>query len=184
MAQLSAAQSRAADSTSVLSTVCRSNLDRLMSLSTSAVALCCSSASSSSRRSRTTSSWPEADELLWRTAFGAFALRLRALATLLLALERRLIAFPKAQDKAWSGVAGADGDDAGGEAGDDCSSAAVIGRLALHDGQMMLRTTASSTCCGGKDALISCIEASSFISLSVSVFAPLARSISMSSNCS
>jgi hypothetical protein len=28
------------------------------------------------------------------------ALRLRALASLLLALERRLIAFPKAQDKA------------------------------------------------------------------------------------
>src|SRR6516164_8068796 len=86
MAPLSAAQSRVADPTSVLSTVCRSNLDRLMSLSTSAVALCCSSASSSSRRSRTTAvSWPEADELLWRTAFGAFALRLRALVGLLLA---------------------------------------------------------------------------------------------------
>src|SRR5215469_14956818 len=96
MAPLSAAQSRAADSTSVLSTVCRSNLDRLMSLSTSAVALCCSSKSSSSRRSRTTSvSWPEADELLWRTAFGAFALRLRALVGLLLARERRRIAHPK-----------------------------------------------------------------------------------------
>src|SRR6516225_7932183 len=96
MAPLSAAQSRAADSTSVLSTVCRSNLDRLISLSTSAVALCCSSASSSSRRSLTTSvSWPEADELLWRTAFGAFALRLRVLASLLLTLERRRIAHPK-----------------------------------------------------------------------------------------
>jgi hypothetical protein len=51
--------------------------------------------------SRTTSvSWPEADELLWRTAFGAFALRLRALVGLLLALERRLIALLKAQHKA------------------------------------------------------------------------------------
>ena len=40
-------------------------------------------------------SWPEADELLWRTAFGAFALRLPALASLLLALERRRIAHPK-----------------------------------------------------------------------------------------
>src|SRR6516165_835643 len=96
MAPLSAAQSRVADPTSVLSTVCRSNLDRLISLSTSAVALCCSSASSSSRRSRTTSvPWPEADELLWRTAFGAFALWLRALVGLLLALERRRIAHPR-----------------------------------------------------------------------------------------
>jgi hypothetical protein len=42
--------------------------------------------------------WLEADELLWRTAFWVFALRLRP--TLLFALERRLIAFPKAQDKA------------------------------------------------------------------------------------
>src|SRR5262249_53351206 len=64
--------------------------------STSEVAVSRSSASSRSRRSRTTSvSWPEADELLWRTAFGAFALRLRALASLLLALERRRIAHPK-----------------------------------------------------------------------------------------
>jgi len=46
--------------------------------------------------SRATSvSWPEADELLWRTAFGAFALRLRALASLLPALERRRIAIPR-----------------------------------------------------------------------------------------
>src|SRR6516165_8934338 len=101
MAPLSAAQSRVADPTSVLSTVCRSNLDRLIDLRTSAVAACCSRASSSSRRSRTTSvSWPEADELLWRTAFGAFALWLRALVGLLLALERRRIAHPKAQDYA------------------------------------------------------------------------------------
>jgi hypothetical protein len=39
-------------------------------------------------------------ELLWRAAFSVFALRLRALATLLLALERRRIAHPKAQDYA------------------------------------------------------------------------------------
>src|SRR6516165_5088079 len=46
--------------------------------------------------SRTTSvSWPEAEELLWRTAFRVFALRLRALGSLLLALERRRIAHPK-----------------------------------------------------------------------------------------
>src|SRR5262249_28999581 len=67
-----------------------------MVLRTSAVAVCCSCASCSSRRSRATSvSWPEADELLWRTAFGAFALRLRALGGLLLALERRRIAHPR-----------------------------------------------------------------------------------------
>src|SRR5499427_9895329 len=52
----------------------------------------------SSRVSRTTSvSWPEAEELLWRTAFRVLALRLRALAGLLLALERRRIAHPKAR---------------------------------------------------------------------------------------
>src|SRR5262252_1666194 len=55
----------------------------------------------SSRVSRTTSvSWPEAEKLLWRTAFRVFALRLCALASLLLALERRRIAHPKAQDYA------------------------------------------------------------------------------------
>ena len=37
--------------------------------------------------------------LPWRAALRAFALRLRALVGLLLALERRLIAFPKAQDR-------------------------------------------------------------------------------------
>jgi hypothetical protein len=36
----------------------------------------------------------------WRAAFRVVALRLRALASLLLAMERRLIAFTKAQDKA------------------------------------------------------------------------------------
>src|SRR5215471_6939567 len=80
----------------VSSTTRRSNVERLMTLSTSAVAACCSRASSSSRRSRTTSvCWSEADVLLWRTAFGAFALRLCALVGLLLALERRRIAHPK-----------------------------------------------------------------------------------------
>src|SRR4029077_4240847 len=75
----------------------------LMSRSTSDAAVCCfnasdscSSASSRSRVSRATSvSSPEADELLWRTVFRVFALRLRALATLLLALERRRIAHPR-----------------------------------------------------------------------------------------
>src|SRR5262249_5887270 len=72
-----------------------------MTRRTSAVAACNSRASFSSRVSRATSvSWPEAEELLWRTGFRVFALWLRALASLLLAPERRLIAFPKAQDKA------------------------------------------------------------------------------------
>ena len=66
---------------------------------TSEVAACCSCASFSSRVSRAISVfWLEADELLWRRPFRVFALRLRP--TLLFALERRLIAFPKAQDKA------------------------------------------------------------------------------------
>jgi len=43
--------------------------------------------------SRATSvSWPAGEELRWRTAFRVFALRLCALAGLLLALERRRIA--------------------------------------------------------------------------------------------
>jgi len=52
MFALSARQSRAADSTSVSSTACRSKVERLMTLSTSAVAVCCCSDSrnSSSRR--------------------------------------------------------------------------------------------------------------------------------------
>ena len=41
MVALSASQSRAADSTSVCSTVCRSKAERLMTFSTSAVAVCC-----------------------------------------------------------------------------------------------------------------------------------------------
>jgi hypothetical protein len=47
--------------------------------------------------------WPEAEEVLRRTAFRVFALRLRAVATLLLALERRRIAAPKAQEHADTG---------------------------------------------------------------------------------
>ena len=38
---LSASQSRAAEFNEGLSTVCRSKVDRLMTLSTSAVAVCC-----------------------------------------------------------------------------------------------------------------------------------------------
>ena len=52
MVALSASQSRAADSTSVCSTVCKSNVERLMTLSTSAVAVCCWSDSRSSLSSR------------------------------------------------------------------------------------------------------------------------------------
>src|SRR6516225_12445489 len=70
--------------------------ERLMTLSTSAVATCCSRASFNSRAVRATwVSWPEAEELLRRAAFRVFALRLRALVGLLLALERRRIAHPK-----------------------------------------------------------------------------------------
>jgi hypothetical protein len=55
-----------------------------------------SCASFGSRVSRTTSiSWPEATEPLWRTTFRIFTLRLRAVASLLLALERRRIAHPR-----------------------------------------------------------------------------------------
>ena len=41
MTTVSASQSCAADSTSVSSTVCRSNVERLIVLSASAVAVCC-----------------------------------------------------------------------------------------------------------------------------------------------
>ena len=41
MAAISASHSRAADSTSVSSTGCRSKVERLITLSTSAVAVCC-----------------------------------------------------------------------------------------------------------------------------------------------
>src|SRR6516162_9930696 len=52
MTTVSASQRRAADSTSVLSTVCRSKVERLVTLSTSAVAVCCCSDSRSSLSSR------------------------------------------------------------------------------------------------------------------------------------
>jgi hypothetical protein len=52
MAARSASQSRATDSTSVLSTDLRSNAEWLMTLSTSAVAVCCCSDSRSSLSSR------------------------------------------------------------------------------------------------------------------------------------
>ena len=48
MPAVSASQSRAADSTSVSSTACRSKVERLITLSTSAVAVCCCSDSRSS----------------------------------------------------------------------------------------------------------------------------------------
>jgi hypothetical protein len=82
-----------------LKAICRSNAERPMTLSTSAVAVCCSRASTSSLVSRTTSaSGPEAVGLLWRAAFCALlrprgaVLRRRALACSLPALERRRIA--------------------------------------------------------------------------------------------
>ena len=49
MAAISASHSRAADSTSVSSTACRSKVERLMTLSTSAVAVCCCSDSANLR---------------------------------------------------------------------------------------------------------------------------------------
>src|SRR6516225_4264462 len=91
-----ASQMRVASSRIVRNTNSRSPGDFEMRRKTSEVAASRSRASSRSRRSRPTSvSWPEADELLWRTVFGAFALRFRPLDSLLLALERRRIAHPK-----------------------------------------------------------------------------------------
>src|SRR5215831_8190444 len=52
MNALSASHSPAADSTSVWSTVCRSKVERLMTLSTSAVVVCCCNDSRSSFRRR------------------------------------------------------------------------------------------------------------------------------------
>ena len=49
---MSASHNRAADSTSVSSTVCRSKVERLMTLSTSAVAVCCCRLARSSVRWR------------------------------------------------------------------------------------------------------------------------------------
>ena len=52
MFAISAPHRRAADSTRVSSTVCRSKVERLMTLSTSAVAVCCSNDCLSSFSSR------------------------------------------------------------------------------------------------------------------------------------
>jgi hypothetical protein len=107
----SASQSRPTDSTKVFKTVCRSNAERLMTLSTSVVAVCCFNASLSSRVSRATSvSWPAADELRRRTAFGALprvsvAVLRRVLAGPPLALDRRLIGSLYARDKVFNELA-------------------------------------------------------------------------------
>src|SRR6516162_7630612 len=78
-----------------------------MTCSTLEIAACCSSASCSSRVSRATSvSWPGTEEPRAPTdsgalrRFGVTALWRCDLAGLPPAPERRLIAFPKAQDKA------------------------------------------------------------------------------------
>src|SRR6516162_5791388 len=89
----------------VRNTISRSPGDFEIRRNISEFAVSRSSASSRSRRRCANSpSAPAVEELLWRGAgaeprFG-IAFRLCALASLLLALERRLIAFPKAQDKA------------------------------------------------------------------------------------
>jgi hypothetical protein len=77
---VSAWHSRAADSTSVSRTPCRSNVARLMALSTSAVAACCCSVSSSSRvfaASCSASVVAEASFRLTRVLFFASAERVR-----------------------------------------------------------------------------------------------------------
>src|SRR6516165_8134037 len=102
-------QSRRALSAIMSNTGWTSVVERLMTLSTSAVAICCSRASFSSRVSRATSV-SGLVELRERTAFGAsrrsgfVVLRRCDLADWPPALERRLIAFPEAQDKALQAV--------------------------------------------------------------------------------
>src|SRR5215469_2268694 len=86
MVTSSAPQKRAALLTTTFSTGPSSLGEVLMILRISAVAVCCSRASSSSPRSRGASE---------ARRFGVFARWLRALAGLLLALERRRIAHPK-----------------------------------------------------------------------------------------
>src|SRR6516225_3054276 len=100
IAHISAAQSRAADSTNVSSTLCKSKVERLITFRTSAVAVCCSSVSRSSRVSLATFvSLRAADGL--RTTFGAMRLlraavfRPCALGDLPPALDRRRIAAPR-----------------------------------------------------------------------------------------
>jgi hypothetical protein len=97
----SASHSRAADAVNVSSTVCKSNVERLMTLSTSAVAACRSNDSFSSRVSRATSvSWLTSEELRGCTAFRAIrllragVLRRRTLIVSSLVPERRLIGSP------------------------------------------------------------------------------------------
>src|SRR5262249_21687343 len=95
----SAPQIRVAFSRIVLKTGFKSPGDELITLRTSEAAESCSKASSRSRPSCATSVfWPPSEELPRATGalrrFG-IALRLRALASLLLALERRRIAHPK-----------------------------------------------------------------------------------------
>src|SRR5262249_8121784 len=100
-----ASQMRVALSNMALNTGSNSPADALITLRTSAVAVSRSSASSRSRRSCANSpSAPAVEELLRRDAraqprFGICALRLCVLADSLPALARRLIAFPKAQDR-------------------------------------------------------------------------------------
>src|SRR5262245_15707009 len=72
MHAMSASHSRAADSTSESSTACRSKVDRLITLSTSDVAVCCSRALASSRvRALTCSCRSARVELAGRAAVGA-----------------------------------------------------------------------------------------------------------------
>src|SRR5262249_49914458 len=106
MVTSSALQKRAALLTTTSSTGWSSG-EVLMIFETSAAALCCSRASSRSRVSRATSVSCPATEALRAPAdsgalrrFDVTALGRRDLAGLPPALERRLIAFPKAQDKA------------------------------------------------------------------------------------
>jgi len=105
MVTSSALQKRAALLTTTSSTGWSSVGEVLMIFKTSAAAFCCSSASFNSRVSRVTLvSWPPSEELLRAAGavrrFDTSALRRRALVGLLLALERRRIAYPKARDKA------------------------------------------------------------------------------------
>jgi hypothetical protein len=96
---------RVAFSSIAWNTGCKSPGDELITLRTSAVAVSRSSASSRSRRSCANSPSAPAVEELLRCDAGAeprfgIALRRCALALLLIALERRRMAYPKAQDYA------------------------------------------------------------------------------------
>src|SRR6516225_8767247 len=107
---MSAAHSFAADSTRILKTTCKSKVERLMTLSTSAVAHCrCNDSFSSRVRCATFVSWL-VEDLRGRPAFDAMrllraaAFRPCALGDLPPALDRRRMCRPSAQDKAsWRG---------------------------------------------------------------------------------